>query len=220
MVKLEVHSASVAADVHSVIAAAHAAGGCDWRQALPTLHGQIVTLREPLISDASALCSMVSSEEVSRFISSPPESVDGFQRFITWTHRERAAGNFVCFAVVPHGMDQPVGIFQIRRLDSTFETAEWGFAIGSRFWNSGIYADAAAMVLEFAFGIIGAHRLEARAAVLNGRGNGALRKMGATRERVLHGSLLKDGQHLDQALWTILDQDWRRTRLVHSSLVH
>jgi RimJ/RimL family protein N-acetyltransferase len=220
MEKLPVHRSSIAADVHAVITAAQAAQGIDWRQALPVLRGEIVTLREPRLSDAGALWAMVSSDEVSRFMSTPPGSVDGFERFIAWTHRERAAGTFACFAVVPHGMDQPVGIFQIRRLDSTFETAEWGFAIGSGFWNSGVYVDAAALVLEFAFNVIGTHRLEARAAVANGRGNGALRKMGASRESILHGSLLKDGQHLDQGLWTILDQDWRRTRLVHSTRVH
>jgi ribosomal-protein-alanine N-acetyltransferase len=192
----------------------------DWKQALPILRGEIVTLREPRLSDAAALLSMVSSEEVSRFMSTPPTSVDAFERFIAWTHRERAAGNFVCFAVVPNGMDQPVGIFQIHRLDSNFETAEWGFAIGESFWHSGVYGDAAALVLEFAFNTVGARRLEARAAVANGRGNGALRKVGATRESVLLASLEKNGEYFDQGLWTILDRDWRRTRVLHSTRVH
>ena len=116
--------------------------------------------------------------------------------------------------------DQPVGIFQIRRVDPSFDTAEWGFAIASGLWSSGVYAAAAALVLEFAFNTIGARRLEARAAVDNARGSGALRKMGARREGVLHGSLVKDGRHLDQGLWTILDQEWRRNRLVHSTRIH
>ena len=53
------------------------------------------------------------------------------------------------------------------------------------------------------------HRLEARAAVRNGRGNGALRKIGAVQEGLLRKSFLKDGEYLDQALWTILDEDWK-----------
>ena len=53
------------------------------------------------------------------------------------------------------------------------------------------------------------HRLEARAAVKNGRGNGALRKMGAVQEGLLRKSFLKDGEYHDQALWTILDEDWK-----------
>ena len=43
----------------------------------------------------------------------------------------------------------------------------------------------------------------------NGRGNGALRKMGAVQEGLLRKSFLKNGDYLDQALWTILDEDWK-----------
>ena len=87
----------------------------DWKQALPVLTGSMVTLRELRISDATSLLAMLSSEEVSRFISPPPTTVEGFERFIAWTHRERAAGNYACFAVVPHGMDTAIGIFQVRQ---------------------------------------------------------------------------------------------------------
>ena len=53
------------------------------------------------------------------------------------------------------------------------------------------------------------HRLEARAAVTNGRGNAALRKLGAVHEGVLRKSFLRNGEYLDQALWTILADEWR-----------
>jgi ribosomal-protein-alanine N-acetyltransferase len=168
-----------------------------------------VTLRELKLSDAPALLAMLSTEEVSRFISPPPTTVEGFERFIAWTHRERAAGSYICFAVVPHGMDTAIGIFQIRQLEPGFATAEWGFALGSAFWGTGIFLDGARMVVDFAFEVVGAHRLEARAAVANGRGNGALRKVGAVQEGVLRKSFLRNGEYLDQTLWTILDDDWR-----------
>jgi ribosomal-protein-alanine N-acetyltransferase len=64
-------------------------------------------------------------------------------------------------------------------------------------------------LIKFAFDTVGVHRLEARAAVRNGRGNGALRKVGAQQEGVLRKSFLKNGEYLDQALWTILDEDWQ-----------
>ena len=125
----------------------------------------MVTLRELRLSDAPSLLAMLSTEEVARFISPPPTTVEGFERFIAWTHRERAAGNYVCFAVVPHGMDTAIGIFQVRQLEPGFGTAEWGFAIGSAFWGTGVFMDGAKMVVDFAFDVVGTHRLEARAAV-------------------------------------------------------
>src|SRR5436189_1322977 len=192
----------------------------DWKQALPVLTGSMVTLRQLRPSDATALLTMLSTEEVARFISPPPTTVEGFERFIAWTHRERAAGNYACFAVVPHGMDSAIGIFQIRQLEPGFGTAEWGFAIGSAFWGTGVFMDGARMVIDFAFDTIQTHRLEARAAILNGRGNGALRKIGAMQEGILRKSFLRNGEYLDQALWTILDEDWKQQRVVWGVRVH
>ena len=204
------NGAPIAPGVRALMARPFESASIDWRHGLPVLRGSVVTLREPRLSDAAALWSMLASTEVSRFMATPPSSVEGFERFIGWTIAERAAGNYACFVVVPHGREQPIGLFQLRRLDASFETAEWGFALGSDFWSSGAYADAAEMVIEFAFAAVGAHRLEARTAVANGRGSGALRKMGATREAILEGGLEKDGQRFDQVLWTIQDLDWRR----------
>ena len=151
---------------------------------------------------------------MSRFISPPPTTVEGFERFIAWTHRQRAAGTFVCFAVTVAGFDTAVGIFQVRSSEPGFGIAEWGFAIGSEFWGTGVFQEGAAMVLDFAFDTIGVNRLEARAAVRNGRGNGALQKLGAVQECRLRKSFHKNGEYLDQVLYAMLDTDWRGSRSV------
>lgn len=192
----------------------------DWRKTLPALAATTFTLRELRLSDAMSLLTLLTTEEVTRFISPPPTTVDGFERFILWTQRERAAGNYVCFGVVPAGTNAAVGLFQIRQLEPGFVTAEWGFALGTPYWGTGIFAEGALRVMEFAFDTIGVHRLEARATVQNGRGNGALQKIGATREGVLHKSFLRDGQYLDQILWSIVADDWRRSRVRDGALVN
>ncbi len=56
----------------------------DWRAGLPELTGTLVTLRELRLEDAPSLFAAVTSEEVTRFISPPPATVDGFERFIAW----------------------------------------------------------------------------------------------------------------------------------------
>jgi RimJ/RimL family protein N-acetyltransferase len=188
----------------------------NWRQALPVLAGSTFTLRELQKEDAPSLLAMLTTEEVSRFISPPPTTVEGFERFIAWTHRERMAGAYACFAIVPQGMSTAIGIFQVRSLDPGFGSAEWGFAMGSEFWGSGIFTEGARLILNFSFDVIGAHRLEARAATANGRGNGALRKIGAVQEGVLRRSFLRNGQYYDQVLWGILADDWRMQRMIQA----
>jgi RimJ/RimL family protein N-acetyltransferase len=197
--------------------------GSDWRIDLPELVGRRIMLREPRAGDAAALFSLLSTEEVSRFISPPPATVEGFQHYVSWTHRQRAGGQCVCFAVVPVGADVPIGLIHVRALGPGFVSADWGFAIGSEFWGTGLFFEAAELVLDFTFDVLGTHRLEARAALCNGRGNGAMRKLGAEREGILRHSFLRNGEYLDQVLWSILQDDWkmrqqekaRGSRVVH-----
>jgi ribosomal-protein-alanine N-acetyltransferase len=173
------------------------------------LTGAKVKMRELRASDALSLFALLTTEEVSRFISPPPSTVAGFERFIAWTLRQRRVGTYACFAVTLDSTDTAIGIFQLRELEPGFGTAEWGFALGSAYWGTGVFQEGAELLVRFAFEQVGVHRLEARAAVRNGRGNGALKKIGAVQEGLLRKSFLKDGEYLDQALWTLLDEDWK-----------
>ena len=184
----------------------------NWRQDLPTLVGTDLTLRALRLSDAPSLLALLTTDEVARFLSPPPTSVEGFERFIRWTHRKQAEGTYLCFAVVPRGMDSAVGFFQLRALERSFVTAEWGFALGRPFWGTGLFIEGATHTLDFAFGPLGVARLEARAALRNGRGNGALRKIGAVCDAILRRSFRKEGRVYDQTLWSVLDTDWRTIR--------
>lgn len=181
----------------------------DWRQSVPVLTSRALSVREVTPQDASPLLAMLGAHDVSRFLSPHPATADAFGRFVTWTHQQRAAGQYVCLAVVPAGMSTPIGLFQVRSLEPRFSTAEWGFALASPFWGTGLFVEAARLVGDFVFGTIGVRRLEARACVKNHRGNGALRKLGATPEGVLRGSFHWEGAYHDQMLWSILDSDWK-----------
>ena len=184
-----------------------------WRDGVPTLAGTLVTLRELRASDASSLFLALSADAVTRFISPPPPSIEGFEKFIAWTHLQRTAGQYACFAIVPQGSDAAFGLFQIRSLEPAFGTAEWGFALAPELWGNGSFGDGARMAIRFAFETLGTHRLEARASVANGRGNAALQKLGASCEGILRRSLLRHGEYHDQALWTIRADQWRDAHL-------
>ena len=207
-------------DAAQLSTSAPMAAGGDWTKMLPVLKGQRLMLRELVKTDSISLLSMLSSEEVAKFISPPPTTPLGFEKFIQLTHRERQAGNQFTFGMVPEGCDHAVGLVQVRAIAPKFSVAEWGFAVGSPFWGTGMFLASARMTLDFAFQNTAVNRLEARAVLQNGRGNGALRKLGAVQEGVLRGSLLKDGKFLDQVMWSILPQPWFQAKVVWSSVVH
>ena len=190
-----------------------------WRSGLPSLSGAQITLRELRVSDAKDLLASLGTAEVTRLISPPPPTVDGFEKFIAWTNRHREAGKSIAYGVTLKGSDTVIGLFQVRSISNGFGVAEWGFALGSEFWGTGIFMDAALLVLDFAFDVLGVHRMEAKAAVRNGRGNGALQKLGAVQEAVLRRSFLRNGVYMDQAYWTILAATWREIRAVRLARV-
>jgi ribosomal-protein-alanine N-acetyltransferase len=183
-----------------------------WRNGLPYLESARAVLRELKPSDAAALFHAMSRRDVTRFISPPPVTQRGFEEFLQWAQRERATGTHLCFGIVAPGTDLPVGIFQVRALEGGFRVSEWGFALAPEHWGTGLFVESARLALDFAFAELGVHRLEARAAIRNGRGNAALRKMGAVQEGVLRQSFFRNGEYMDQALWTILANDWLSRR--------
>jgi ribosomal-protein-alanine N-acetyltransferase len=192
----------------------------DWKSGLPIFKSSRMMLRELVKSDAATLLALLKTEDVARFISPPPTTPEGFEKFIQWAIGQRQAGNQMTFGMVPEGFDHAVGLVQVRAIAPNFSVAEWGFAVGSPFWGTGLFLASARTTLDFAFQHTGVNRLEARAAVQNGRGNGALRKLGAVQEGILRGSLLKDGKYLDQIMWSIVASDWYRSQPISDSAVH
>lgn len=193
-------------------------GAVNWRATVPTLLNADVRLRELRVADAPALLSMLTTEEVVRFISPPPTTIAGFQQFIEWSHRQREAGRYVCFGIVPEGYDVAVGIFQLQMSETP--NAEWGFAMGSPFWGTGLFVKGAEAMSDFAFRGVGLDRLDARAAVVNGRGNGALRKLGAVREGVIPDGLVRNGRSLDQYSWSLCPEGREQRKVVWDLRAH
>jgi ribosomal-protein-alanine N-acetyltransferase len=185
----------------------------NWRDQLPVLEGRRVSLRELDASDAATLLPLLGAPEVARFLSPPPQSLERFAGFIEATLIERRGGRYAGFAIVPHETGRPVGLVQIRQLDPSFGTAEWGVALAAEWWGRGLFVDAGQLLLDFAFSELGTFRVEARVAARNARGNRAVEKLGAVAEGLLRGSLVvADGSRHDQVLWSWLKEDWRRAR--------
>lgn len=175
-----------------------------------------MAVREVVCADAPVLAELLTDALVVEHVSAPPQSVRAFEGFIAWSQRERSLGRGVCFGIVPRGLEAAVGIIQIRALDPTScVTAEWGFALAGAFWSTGTFIEAANLVAGFAFDGMNVHRLEARAVESNGRGNGALQKLGAKPEGSLHHGFKRPEGYDTQIMWGLTADDWRQRPLLH-----
>ena len=180
----------------------------NWRAELPTLTCRLVTLREPTSSDLGPLVDLLSLSDATRFGLDEPVIDLGVQDLIERIARDRAAGLSFTYVITLSAARTLVGLVQVRQLDPGFEAAEWECTIAPSSRGTGIFLEAARLVGSFTFGPVGAHRLEARVALQNGRANGALRKLGAVQEGILRRSVRRGGEYFDQVLWSMLKEDW------------
>ncbi len=202
----------------SLMEAATGAGrAVDWRRGLPDLSDGVVRLREVRAADAASLLRHLNDPAVLEYLTPCPDTIDRFRRFIRWTRSERRRGLHVCYGIVPPDATEPIGIIQLWPVERDLSTAEWGFILGRSYWGRGLFLRSARLFLDAVFleGVLGVRRvrrLEARAAEANERGNGLLRKLGASPEGVLreaftgrHGA----GNHI---LWSLLSSEWTAMR--------
>jgi len=183
-------------------------GGPTWRSELPPLSGRAVLLREPTPQDLGPLVDLLSLGDAMRFGLDEPVTVAGVQELIERFARERASGLALTYVITVAAARTIVGLVQVRQLDPSFDAAEWECTIAPSARGGGFFLDTARLIGSFAFGVIGTHRLEARVLLENGRGNGALRKLGAVQEGVLRRSVRRSGEYCDQVLWSLLKEDW------------
>jgi ribosomal-protein-alanine N-acetyltransferase len=176
---------------------------------VPPLHGDVTTLREIAVADVYPLFTLFSDPAVTAHMAPPPPTLAKFAGFVEWSHQERAQGRGLCFGIVPEGMSAAVGILQVRGLDSTSSDAEWGFVLSAHFWSTGVFSDAANLLVEFAFTTLHVDRLEARIALRNRRAHAAVAKLGARFESTLPASSPMGIPRDPETVWTLREHDWR-----------
>ena len=180
-----------------------------WTERVPTLRGDLTTLREVAASDVYTLFTLLSDPAVTAYMAPPPPTLAKFAGFVVWSHQEREQGHGLCLGIVPDGMTAAVGILQVRSMDPTLSSAEWGFVLSTHFWSTGVFFDAANVLADFAFTTMRVDHLEARIALRNRRAHVAMQKLGARFESTLAGSSPKGIPRDPESVWTLREDDWR-----------
>ena len=179
-----------------------------WTDRVPPLQGGLTTLREVAASDVSTLFTLFSDPAVTAHMAPPPPTLAKFAGFVEWSHQQRAQGRGVCFGIVPDGMTAAVGILQLRR-EPSLSDAEWGVVLSTHFWSTGVFFDAANLLMEFAFTTMHVERIEARIALRNRRAQAAVQKLGARFETTLAGASPQGIPRDPESVWTLREHDWR-----------
>ena len=141
------------------------------------------------------------------------ERVQGRERIhaTSWVAPAGLSREFV-WAILDE-QDRHIGFAWIHNIDWRYRVAVTGTVIGERSaWNKGYGSEAMKLRAQFAFEILGLHRLEAEAIADNKRSVRALERAGYRREGVARQKVWARGKWHDLVLLGMLDEDYAASR--------
>jgi len=191
--------------------------GMTSEDARPVLRGKRFYLRPPLASDWRMWAEV--RAESREFLEKweptwPADALSrlGFRRRIRLYQRDARADQAYAFFVFSGGDDQLVGgitYSNIRR--GVTQSASAGYWVGRRFARQGVMSAAICLTLDWAFGEMGLHRVEAACLPENIPSADLLLKCGFTEEGYARRYLRINGRWQDHRLFAILETDPRPT---------
>jgi len=90
--------------------------------------------------------------------------------------------------------------------------AELGYWIAKESWNCGYATEASQAVIDFGFGTLGLHRIQARHLVRNPASGRVMEKLGMQQEGIERDSIIKWGRYESLVVYSILEPEWRASR--------
>jgi ribosomal-protein-serine acetyltransferase len=102
-----------------------------------------------------------------------------------------------------------MSVWHVSRLGKVGEIGYW---VRSDATSKGIATETAAAMLDLGFTKLGMHKITLRIAVGNDASDRVAQKLGFTREGILREELKVNGRWLDHTLYSMLEQEFRRSR--------
>jgi ribosomal-protein-alanine N-acetyltransferase len=177
----------------------------------PVLHTERLTLRAVTMADALPIFEMLRDPQVVRYLAQPPMTAlgDAARRVAIYQHLyEEQKG--IQWAIANRADGYLLGTCVFWHLEPLHYRAEVGYTLASAYWRQGIMSEAVSAVLDFGFGTMGLHSVEARTDPANAASNGLLEKLGFVREAYFRENYFDPVAETftDTAVYSLLKADW------------
>jgi len=182
----------------------------DWKN-LPTINTDRVCLRWMSEADIDALYTIFSNVEVMRYWSSPPISErDAAVLILKGVHDGFHNQTQLKWGVAKRTDDALIGTVTLYNLSFDNRRAEMGYALGRAHWGNGYMHEALQGMLDYAFGVLDLHRIEADVDPRNGASIRTLERLGFRREGYLRERWQVDGEIQDALFYGLLRPEWKK----------
>jgi RimJ/RimL family protein N-acetyltransferase len=174
----------------------------------PRLRTRRLVLRPFQLGEASVVQKLGGAPEVAFTTQNIPHPyLDGIAE--AWIASQATAweeARFLTLAIEPDAQGL-VGAVTLR-LESAQRCGELGYWIGLPFWGNGFATEASAALLDYGFGVLDLHRIQARHLTRNPASGRVMQKLGMSAEGVQLQVLVR-GRREDVAMYAILKPDFK-----------
>ncbi|HYN80479.1 MAG TPA: GNAT family protein [Gemmatimonadaceae bacterium] len=180
---------------------------------LPTLVASNLHLRALTRADIPALFSIFGDPEVTRYWSHPAlateEDAAKLLDHITSSFKTRSLFQW---GLARREDNLVIGTCTLAGLDRGHRRAELGFALARAEWGKGLMAEMLPILVDFAFGPLSLHRLEADVDPRNAASLCTLERLGFRKEGYLRERYHVGGETQDSVLLGLLAAEWLNFR--------
>ncbi len=172
--------------------------------------GTRVRLREFRPADLDASMTVVGDPEVTRSLSFDTRSRDDqAERLTDDIARAQSDPRPDYYLAIANDADVLIGFVRIGL--GGHRSGELGYAVRRDDWGKGYATEAAALMLDFGFRMLGLHRIQAACGPENRPSQRLLATLGFTPEGRIRDHVFTNGAWRDSLLYSILDHEWAST---------
>lgn len=140
----------------------------------------------------------------------PVHTLADAEAYVDFALSEQAAGRVLPFATLDRATGELIGSTRFMNISAADRRVEIGSTwIRPDRQRSGANGEAKALMLQLAFDIWGALRVELKTDTYNARSSAAIERIGGTYEGTLRQHMVVRGRVRDSMYYSILDTEWR-----------
>ena len=170
-------------------------------------------LRRAVHEDAEPMFrNWASDREVTKFLTwQPHQNIEVTQKVLAGWLAEYEQDDYYHWMIVIKETGEPIGSLLASTVGRA-QSAHVGYCIGKTWWHQGIMSEALRAVIDYLFGDVGYHRIEAMHDPNNPNSGRVMRKCGMRYEGTTHASDRNNQGICDADHYAILRSDWRKPK--------